>query len=579
MYAAIKEGMIEGYKKRSLYHTKSIRSSPINQLTILEVEQLLSQTNEIDAINIALSNLLSRSIRDLHGLIDVQHAEKINILSKMKENGASRNKLIETEKNNDHDNLSHISSELLKILFILSAIKISKIDLLELPHNHNSGDSSVVKGIDDDDDDDDYDDGNTNRNNQLLLFTSKIKHWLNIVVQFSILFNCCFHSFRLYTNDIENTIEDHIILLSKDHHKYIELDILKSKFYKIISKLLITSFCDVLSNYKSSSSRSSSNSIIDGDDVMKTIEHVIQKNYENSSNDWNEVFTYHNNDDSLTAYIQQLIPLYKSIIDKWIQHPILTIIEAQELIDKYDNNNNTTNNNNTSVVVDQNTANTMDNAGINIIKSKDDEKQALKDRSQALQKEAQEREKELIESLELKIEKKKIDLQARLAQKREKKEKEKALNTIVNCNTSGNSGINDHQDSNVTNNENKNPETTLLLDNEIELVEKELLDIEVAHNEVKTLITNVDIDKLDVMNADILMAVVNKKVSGMKVEMEDLITIQKDLENKELKSKNDKIMQKHLESEEKLNIAMELKKAKNQQNLQQRLLNRKKKML
>jgi len=61
--------------------------------------------------------------------------------------------------------------------------------------------------------------------------------------------------------------------------------------------------------------------------------------------------------------------------------------------------------------------------------------------------------------------------------------------------------------------------------------------------------------------------------------MEDLITIQKDLENKELKSKNDKIMQKHLESEEKLNIAMELKKAKNQQNLQQRLLNRKKKML
>jgi hypothetical protein len=570
MYAAIKEGMIEGYKKRSLYHTKSIRSSPINQLTTLDVEQLLSQTNEIDAINIALSNLLSRSIRDLHGLIDVQHAEKINILSKMKENGASRNKLIETEKNNDHDNLSHISSELLKILFILSAIKISKIDLLELPHNHNSGD---VKGIDDDDDDD-YDDGNTN---QLLLFTTKIKHWLNIIVQFSILFNCCFHSFRLYTNDIENTIEDHIILLSKDHQKYIELDILKSKFFKTISKLLITSFCDVLSNYKNSSS---SNSIIDGDDVMNTIEHVIQKNYEVSSNDWNEVLTYQNNDASVTTYIQQLIPLYKSIIDKWVQHPILTIIEAHELIDKYDINNNITNNN-TSVVVDQNTTNTMDtnSAGINIIKSKDDEKQALKDRSQALQKEAQEREKELIESLELKIEKKKIDLQARLAQKREKKEKEKALNTIVNSNSSNTSGINDHQDLNVTNNENKNPETTLLLDNEIELAEKELLDIEVAHNEVKTLINNVDIDKLDVMNADILMAVVNKKVSGMKVEMEDLITIQKDLENKELKSKNDKIMQKHLESEEKLNIAMELKKAKNQQNLQQRLLNRKKKML
>ena len=536
----------------------------------------------MDAINIALSNLLLRSIRDLHGLIDVQHAEKINILSKMKENGASRNKLIETEKNNDHDNLSHISSELLKILFILSAIKISKIDLLELPHQ-NSGITGVVKGIDDDvddeEDDDDDDDEENNTNNQLLLFTTKIKHWLNTIVQFSILFICCFHSFRLYINDIENIIEDHIILLSKDHHKYIELDILKSKFYKLISKLLITSFCDILSNYNNNSS---GNSIVDGDNIMNTIKHVIQKTYEDSNNDWNEVFIYQNNDDSVTTYIQQLIPHYKSIINKWIQHPILTIMEAHEYIDKYDNNNNT-------LVIDNKITNTMttttdtnNTSSMNIIKNKDDEKQALKDRSQALQKEAQEREKELIESLELKIEKKKIDLQARLAQKREKKEKEKVLNNIVNStsnNISGNSDNNDNQNLSVIHNEDNNPESNLLLDNEIELVEKELLDIEVAHNEVKSLITTVDIEKLDIMNADILMAVVNKKISGMKVEIDDIITIQKDLENKELKSKNDKIMQKHLESEEKLNIAMELKKAKNQQNLQQRLLNRKKKML
>jgi len=61
------------------------------------------------------------------------------------------------------------------------------------------------------------------------------------------------------------------------------------------------------------------------------------------------------------------------------------------------------------------------------------------------------------------------------------------------------------------------------------------------------------------------MAAVNKKVSGMKVEMEDLITIQKDLENEELKQKKW--------------WNLKLKKAKNQQNLQQRLLNRKKKML
>jgi len=85
--------------------------------------------------------------------------------------------------------------------------------------------------------------------------------------------------------------------------------------------------------------------------------------------------------------------------------------------------------------------------------------------------------------------------------------------------------------------------------------------------------------KLNDINADGLVSAVEKSVAGIDVKIEDLDNIQKEVEKASAAKDTEKLMQQQIDSAANLDIAMKVKRAKDQQSLQERLLKRKKKRL
>ena len=168
-----------------------------------------------------------------------------------------------------------------------------------------------------------------------------------------------------------------------------------------------------------------------------------------------------------------------------------------------------------------------------------------------MQAEAKERAAELDRCLSTQVDKRKRDLQARLALQREQRERLAASGAATPPAAEEAAAV--------------------------AAAELELQQLDKAQAEVSALLLQMP-GRLEEINADGLMAAVDKKLKGgaaATMRPEDLLDLQRQAEAATGQAQTQRLIQQQLESAEKLDIAMKVKKVKDQKSLQERLLKRK----
>lgn len=452
-YSIMTESMIDGYKKRSLYHQKAIKSNASSPSITLE-ESIKLQTKELIkiAIQSALEQMILRTIRDVCGLIDVQYADKISTIQKMKENGASKVKLSEIEIKIEEGNRADLVTDFQKNLFSILALNTNVDDLMDITGESSTkvimNKQSSDLELDDDDD--------------TLTFGGNIKLWFNESQQLTSMYTDSLTSLCEYLEDADR------MLLSESSDYYDMSQDIKNKLIKAMLITIINSFTEnaTLSNIKY---------------TITNIEQSITKVSNTQKQSIDDIFSKTSNPIIINAY--------KKYLNEWINHPILT----EEEVSKKKTTNTTI---------------------------------MLSSKSSRHINKSDEREKELLLSLNNKIDKKKKEIERTL----DGNDKEKAITQL-----------------------------------------------DIGYNNIKNLISKMPELKLNDINADGLVSAVEKSGSGIDINIDDLDNIQKEVEKTLAAKDTEKLMQQQIDSAANLDIAMKVKRAKDQQSLQERLLKRKKK--
>jgi len=106
--------------------------------------------------------------------------------------------------------------------------------------------------------------------------------------------------------------------------------------------------------------------------------------------------------------------------------------------------------------------------------------------------------------------------------------------------------------------------------------EEEVSKLKLAFSDIRDEVTE-NTDKLQMVNADGLMFAVERRLKGEKVVAKDFKTIQDEVEKENEKLEAKKLLQAQQDEAEKLDVMLKVQKAREQQALQKRLLERKKK--
>lgn len=245
IYSLLKECMMDGYKKRFLYHLKAIRNitSTLTTLPTITLElrnELVSYNIYQQCIKQALDHYLLRSNRDLYGFIDIQHVERYTKLLKMKENGVSRLKLIESLKDLNHIHKETFLLELIKILYTIASIYLSKDDLMDIPTKLlyiSNSNNNMKEDVLYDEDIDDY-------VIDIKSYNDIINNWLYQTITCVMLYNTCLSSLFIYIEEIDRKQQQHQqsndIIISQ---AYINItDEIKINIYKHSTKLILLAY-------------------------------------------------------------------------------------------------------------------------------------------------------------------------------------------------------------------------------------------------------------------------------------------------------------------------------------------------
>lgn len=106
--------------------------------------------------------------------------------------------------------------------------------------------------------------------------------------------------------------------------------------------------------------------------------------------------------------------------------------------------------------------------------------------------------------------------------------------------------------------------------------EEEVSRLKMAFNDIREEVSE-NTDKLQMVNADGLMCAVEKKMKGEMIKAKDFKMIQDEVEKENEKLEAKKLLQAQQDEAEKLDVMLKVQKAREQQALQKRLLDRKKK--
>jgi len=418
-YSVMSDSMIEGFKKRSLYHQKAIKTAasapsiPIAESKKLETPEVIAEASAT-----ALEQIVLRAVRDVGGLVDVQYADKSSAIQKLKESGASKVKLSETEIKLDEGNRADLVADFQKYLYSIVGLNVQVEDLMD-----TSGPAStkiLVKQSSDLDLEEDDD---------AVVFGANIKAWLTGSQQLTSMYTDTLTSLYEYLEDANRR------LLSESSDNFDSSQEIKNKLIKANVSVIVNSFKET--------SKAASNV------KVSTVEQSISQTYPSQQQLVDEVFA--------KAKDAVIIDTYKKSFQEWLKHPILT---EEEITQKKAIN------------------------ATPMLSSKSMRHQTQKGADQ-------ERETELIQSLATKIDKK-------------KKEIERTL--------------------------------------EGETKDKSLTALDSAFNDIKNLISKMPEAKLNDINADGLVAAVEKSMAGTDVKVDDLDVIQKEVEKQAAAKDTEKLM-------------------------------------
>lgn len=497
------DSIVDGFKKWALYHAKAIKSAPTDSEGYVSADEaavLLSPATASKAGIAAQDSLITRAVRDFAGLIDVQFAEKIAMIGKMKENGASRQKLGEAELRHDDETRNKMLAELQKIVFTCAALHMNVGDLMEIPADSNR--PMEKKSIERSDSFELEDESNT----EDVSFGLNIGAWFNGAQELASKYADSLVALFEYLGDAHRKLLGKIST-AEGNAGLMDLSMdLYDKLAKSLIGVLITAFGNEV---KAGGFNRSTQFIIAAYDAAGDIKQLLKSESSGAN----------------AALATTVNAIYTKNLMDWVKNPALGATELASI-------------NFAPRTLAQSASQTAQHI-----------QSTLKAKSAAMQDEAKERALDLERSLAVKVDIRRKDLQLRLALKKEQREREVRANPS-SATTSAAEAQNDMIET-----------------------EKELKQLESAQAEVSSLLLKMP-GRLEDINADGLMAAVEQKLTGKEVKPEDLVELQRQAEAQLGQQQTQKLMQQQLESAEKLDIAMKVRKVKDQKSLQDRLLKR-----
>ena len=529
-YAVMAESVLEGHKKRSLYHLKAIkaavaaRGAKEDSIEPDEVKRLLSPEINAEAAEVALKQILARSVRDLNGLVNVQEVERSSAKQKMRENGASKAKCDEMQRRLDDESRAALGLEVQKDMLCISALRLRVVDLMETgpgegaPRGLRKADSVA----------DLMEEGPELQ--VVAPFGSNINSWAGGVLPLSAFYAdslCALLEYLDYSD--RRVLGEASAGTLAGQGGAAKSDVaaasraLRSCLLKPLLEVLMQAFCADAKAFDASrfAAYSQGNSVPVDKSIVQSysqLKEAVQRAYVDASSGPEAAAC----SEALRASIAAE---YAQSVKDWLSHPVLSAAElsAKEFATR-------------------GLLPAEPRSGASEIKMGQDQGAAVA----AMQLEAREREQELIASLGVKVEKKKKDLQARLAMRREQRERDGGA---AAASSSAEAQREDRE------------------------TEGEIQKLDSACAEVTALL-RLPSAKLEDINADGLMAAVDRRAAGLAVSASDLAALQKEVESSNSNTATQRLMQQQLESADKLDIAQKIKKGRDQKNLQDRLLKR-----
>jgi hypothetical protein len=508
--------MLEGFKKRAVYLIKAVKALPASLegfVSPKDAARVQSDEEAASASRAAFDSLVARSLRDMAGHVDVQSAEKASALAALREKGASRQKLAEAELKLDNDAHAALSLELLKALYSVAALQLPVPALLAPPQQADGAATGVaVKRVDSVILDEEEEEGPA-------AFGADILAWIEASQDQGGLCVDSLHTAFEHLDDAHRRQLTQAQALAAPQAQALALlsEDMRARVSKPLLAVLVNAFCKEL-----------------GSTAATDAAIVSSFRASAAQGDFREAMNACAGEAQLVA---SSAAMYSAALEAWLLHPVLSPAEqaALELSPKglaglapYGSSSSLS-------------ASASPSGGL--------EEVSMRTKAGLMQAEAKERAAELDRCLSTQVDKRKRDLQARLALQREQRERLAASGAATPPAAEEAAAV--------------------------AAAELELQQLDKAQAEVSALLLQMP-GKLEEINADGLMAAVDKKLKGgAAMRPEDLLDLQRQAEAATGQAQTQRLIQQQLESAEKLDIAMKVKKVKDQKSLQERLLKRK----
>lgn len=563
-FGILSEYMVTGFKKNALYQVKEIKNLIENRGETLKTGKLTKgDLKSLESSNYSCEEaslqLLTRFQRDIKGVIDAQYVERQNNIAKMQESGASKTRIAEAEMKYDDLCQEALGSEFTKAMCTLSGIFINKKLLLE--GGGKAGDSSTSGngGEMEDSDDEEGENGVEGGRNTSISFDQNMLEWISGVVglmtayseTLSPLFTCLAEAHgSVVVGTKDDAIFDMSRLIRSDLLRTIMTPVLINAFQKNFSqKHLLPSF----ENFKNLATVASGASGTARGDANKVLGSAIKSSLDDNAIDIDTAFaskkaSFANNPSASNEFENLITTSYRGAIAKFSDAPLLS---HQDIV--VVNRRSTEMLRKASLEFKSKSSRSLSTKFIDTQQQQQqqqsEQQQKQKPGNSSMLQEAREREAELVKSLEAKMEKKRRDLTERLKKKKE----------VAALMAATSAGAEDTPP-------NKLDDPTDAQDFERWKAYTK------AFEDVKQLVaSNTSSVSLDAVSADGLMLALEKRLEGQAVDPQDLVVLQKEAEVNASKEQAQRVLRQQMESAEKLNIALQIKQAKNQQRLQQRL--------
>ena len=514
-FSVTHEAMIEGLRKRSLYHLKAIKAAGSDEVAPDAAQKLLSDASSYAAAEVALEQVLSRSSRDLAGMVDVQQADRASTLQKLKENGASKRSRFDAQQKIDEEARAALALEVQKDMLCVSALRVLVPDLMEAGQGPSlsrgvlrQADSSIDLHL--------LLEANEN-DNQVAPFGASIQTWLRGVLPLSSLYG-----------DALNTLLEHFDLADRNLQQA-EVgegpDVagasrrLRDCLLKPLLGVLMRAYCADTRVFEAPRFEAYAHG---GDAPRDLVAATVKATYAQLETTVTQAYEESATSGGNSSDARVATVYAQSLLD-WLAQPV---VSAQELAasPKFVAKPPRI----TLIKKDSHTAEDVKREHAVVLA--------------AMRLEAKEREQELVASLAAKVEKKKRDLQARLAVRR----------------AAAGSAAEGQQEDQET------------LQVEIDALDKACIEVGA--------LLRLPGAKLDEIDADGLMKAVEQAASGVvAVSSIDLASLQRQVEINNSTSATQRLLQQQLESAGQLDIANKIKASRDKKNLQDRLLKRQKK--